>query len=186
MFKLNQDQKRLPLGGHHFTEKGHTIKADTFKQVVEKLEQYRLNNNMAVGQPDQDVLFYYALNFPWMVKEDGKPDPIEPEDYKAWRSWIQKTWNKPPKKIITRKEASTRWEVCKLCPHNRTIGWPDSVEASQFARKAFLIRRGIEIPEDLGYCDLHKADLGVFTLTETPSSHSEKPKDIANEPSCWV
>jgi hypothetical protein len=186
MFKINPNQKRLPLGGHHFYEKGFMIRGETHIEVADKLKDYRLNNNMPIGMPEQDVLFYYALNFPWMVIEDGKPDPVEPEDYKSWRDWIQKTWNRPPKKVITKKEAATRWETCLDCPHNKSMDWPETEESSQFSRKAFLIRRGAEIPENLGYCDLHKVDLGVFTLSETPIVHSEKPKDIANEPRCWV
>lgn len=186
MYKLNQDQKRLPFGGHHFYDKGFMIKGETVKEVVGKITDYRLNNNRPIGNPEQEVLEYYALNFPWMVKKDNEEVPKENESYALWRKWVQKTWTNPPKKLITTKEASFRWDVCKKCPHNKPINWPESDESTQITRKAFLLRQGMEIPEELGFCSLHNVDIGVLTFIETPKDYSEQKKDTPGYPSCWV
>lgn len=163
------------------------IKGDTFNEVRDKLSDYRLNNNRPIGNPGQDILKYYAVNFPWMVKEDDIEIPEEPENYSKWRSWIQKTWVRPPKKMLTIKEASIRSDICKSCPHNKPIQTGNKPsEFEQLTKKSFLLRRGVKISSDLGYCDLHHFDLGVALFIETPKDHSEKKKDTPGHPSCWV
>ncbi len=187
MYKLRKDQMRLPYGGHHYHEHGLTLKGDSFDEVKQKLSDYRLNNNRPIGDPEQDILRYYWVNFPWMVREDDVEAPQEPEEFAGWRRWIQKTWVKPPNKTLTTKEASFRWDVCKGCPHNKPIEEGlKSAEFEQLTRKAFMLRRGAKIPTELGYCCLHRFDLGVATFIETPKDHSELPSDTPNYPSCWV
>jgi hypothetical protein len=187
MLKINKDQMRLPLGGHHYYEDGLSLKGDTFEEVREKLSDFRLNNNRPVGNPGQDILIYYAVNFPYMVREDETEIPQETKVFTRWRAWVQKTWTHPPKKTLTTKEASFRWDVCKTCPHNLPIisGLKHS-EFEQITRKAFMLRRGAKIPQELGYCSLHHFDLGVATFIETPKDHSERRKDTPDYPSCWV
>lgn len=187
MLKLNKDQKRLPLGGHHFYENGLMIRGETLSEVDKKLGEFRLNNNRPMGRPDQDILTYYAVNFPWMVKEDTSEVDPEPVEFIGWRDWVQKTWIRPPKKTLTTKEATYRWDVCKVCPHNVPIKpGHRTAEFDQLKRKTFMLRRGAKIPSELGYCSLHRFDLGVATFIETPKDHSEIQKDTPNYPSCWV
>lgn len=187
MLKINKDQMRLPFGGHHFYEDGLMMKGDTFDEVKEKLTDFRLNNNRPLGNPGQDILLYYAVNFPWVVKEDENEIPEESQSFLDWRAWIQKTWNRPPKKTIVTKEAEMRWVICMACPHNvPTSNGNRKIEVDQLKRKAFILRRGVKIPSDLGFCSLHRFDLGVATFIETPKDHSEQQKDTPNYPSCWV
>lgn len=187
MLKINKDQMRLPFGGHHYVENGHMLKGETFDEVKTKLTDYRLNNNNPVGNPGQDILAYYAVNFPWMVREDPTEMPEESENFIDWRAWVQKTWVKPPKKMLTSKEASFRWEVCKGCKFNQPIEQGHKpAEFEQITRKALLLRRGVKIPQELGYCCLHRFDLSVATFIETPRDHSEKSTSSPNHPSCWV
>ncbi len=187
MLKINKDQMRLPFGGHHYVEDGRTLKGDTFDEVKAQLSDYRLYNNRPIGNPGQDILKYYQVNFPWMVREDDLEVPEESEQFIDWRAWVQKTWKTPPKKLLTSKEASFRWDVCKTCPFNKPIesGYRQS-EFDQITRKTFMLRRGAKIPKELGYCSLHRFDLSVATFIETPRDHSEKSLNDPNYPSCWV
>src|SRR5258705_12465900 len=111
MLKLNLNSQRLPIGGHHFREKGYMMKGENLAEVVKKVEAFRLDNHHPIGNPEQDVLFYYAVHFPWIVIYDEEPDPEFDSDYKDWRDWLHKTWMLPPKKMVTVKEASLRWDV---------------------------------------------------------------------------
>lgn len=187
MLKINKDQMRLPHGGHHYLEDDFMMKGDTFDEVKSKLAEFRLNNNRPVGNPGQDILAYYAVNFPYMVREDDTEIPEETNEFMSWRAWVQKTWVHPPKKTLTMKEASFRWDVCKTCPCNLPIesGQRPS-EFEQITRKAFMLRKGAKIPSELGYCSLHHFDLGVATFIETPRDHSEQREDTPNYPRCWV
>jgi hypothetical protein len=188
MYKLNSNQKRLPFGGHHFYEKdGHMFKGETFKEVADKLSGYRINNNIPVGDPEQEILRYYWMNFPWMVKDVLETRPVaRNEDYDSWRGWVSRIWKSPPKKLVTRKEASIRWEACKECPFNIQKSWSETDESSELSRRAMLIRKGAEVPEYIGFCSLHGWDLSIATFADAPNSISDKKKDGANPDGCWV
>lgn len=187
-FCLNQHQKRLPIGGHHFHEPGILLKGDTFNDVVDLLTNFRLINGKPIGNPRQEVIDYYAKKFPYMVKYDLDSEDVETDslEYIAWRDWISAMWGKPANKFISRKEASMRWEICKKCPHNVGRPWNSSKEFTEFSRKAMMLRRGEPISEKFVFCDLHKADIGVSSFLESPEKFSRKRKEQEDHPGCWM
>lgn len=185
--RLRIKQQRLPIGGHHFPEKGALIKGETFNEVVDLLTNFRLFNGRPVGRPRQEVIDYYAVKFPWMVEieTEEKPEvPLDP-DYIAWRDWISSVWGKPSGRILSKKESSMRLEVCRDCPHNVGKSWDDSEESIEFNRKALMLRRGNYVDENFVFCDLHKVDLGVSSFLESPMLVSRKAKDEQDYPACW-
>lgn len=187
-YQLNPSQKREPFGGHHFRENGVTLKGDTVQEVVELLTDFRIVNGKPVGNPLQEIIDYYAKDFPWMVEMDisGKEDKPDNPDYVAWRSFISSVWGKNHGKFLTKKEASFRWAICKGCPHNVGTPWPESREATEFSRKSLLLRRGENIPEKYCYCDLHRNDIGVVSFQESASEFSRKETNKSNHSGCWV
>lgn len=187
IYKINPHQKRLPFGGHHFVERGATLKAETFWEVVDLLENYRLINGWPVGDPKQDVIDYYAKHFPWMVEIDfDAPPPVKPsQDYLDWREWITAIWGRPHGKFVSRKEASMRWEICKTCPYNVGRTWPSTKEAIEFDRKALLLRRGERTPENFCFCSLHRADISVGSFLESPGELSRKDENKQDHSGCW-
>ena len=120
-----------------------------------------------------------------MVDEDREADePVENPEFVAWRSWVSRTWTSPPKKLITTKEAQDRWNKCKVCPCNKKFSWDSTDESDQISRKTFMLKRGIDTPEFLGFCCLHNCDLSVFTFIEAADQFSSKK---GKEPEgCWV
>lgn len=186
MFELRENQMRLPFGGHHYPEPGLTIRGESFKEVVDQLGRFRINNGSPMGNPEQDVLVYYAKNFPWMVRESQDNPPVIHDDFVTWRSSIHRMWRAANKKYVTKKEASLRWESCQKCPHNLHKAWPETEESKELERRALLLRRAEKIPEDLGTCGLHEFDLGVASFLDAPSQLSNKQKDIAQPGCCWV
>lgn len=184
---LNKNQKREPYGGHHFVEQGITFKGDTFDEVIEKVADFRKNNNYPAGDPVQDVLIFYVKHWPYMVTDDLEPKEEVPIDtkYLEWRDWIYKVWQNPPKKFLTTKEAQDRWKVCETCPFNQKKDWAKSDESTELKRRQYLLTRGIAYPSFLGFCSLHRADLGVIVFTDQPVSLSSK-KDGGHYEKCWV
>lgn len=187
MLKLNRNQKREPIGGHQFVERSITFKGDTFDEVVEKIRDFRITNCLPVGDPEQEVLIHYVKNWPYMVTDDkGATWGTENLMFMAWRKWISDTWRTPPKKMVTTKEAVPRWEKCRSCPHNKKLDWEETDESSELKRRAFILRKGIDAPTDIGFCALHSADLGVITFIDNARDFSQKPKDKGDYPSCWI
>lgn len=186
MLKLNKDQQRIPLGGHHFSKHGTTFRGETFQEVVSKLSDFRVANSLQLGDPEQDVLQFYATNWPYMVTSDGLSKPIDPQhDYEKWRKWVFDTWRRPPIKFIIPSEAEERWKVCEKCPFLKKKSWPNTKEAAEVARKAFILARGMKTPEFLGFCSLHLADLPALVFVDQPKSFSGM-KDGETFKDCWV
>ena len=188
MFKLNPHQQRLPIGGHHFTENGHTMRGETFAEVEDKLTDYRLNNHIPLGYPGQEILVYYAENWPYMVQYDPKAKPPEMESsYLEYRKWLNKIWKNPPVKSASVREAQDRWDICKTCPHNKLIEDESGKEFDELEKKAFLLRRGQYTPDWLGVCACHmSADLSVASFIEKPADYVEKRKDLTKPGNCWM
>lgn len=188
MIKLNEGQKREPIGGHHFKEKGHMIKGETFDEVVSNLAQYRLDNSIPLGTPKMDVLKYYAAHFPFMVliDENGKPPRDPNKDYVDWREWVWEMWRKPELRFITQKEAAERWIECSQCQHNRTLRNAESREGKEIVKKTFLLRRGENVPKFVGFCACHRLDIGIASFLEAPRQRSGKREDSEQPPQCWV
>ncbi len=186
-FTLNPHQKRLPFGGHHFHEDGMMIKGETVPEVAELLENYRIINGKPLGNPKQEIIDYYGVKFPWMVIKDLNPPEQEEsqDDYIAWRYWVASVWGQPHRKFISRKEATMRLEVCKTCPHNVGKPWGDTRESTEFDRKVLLLRRGEKLDENVGFCALHKADIGVACFLESTSGLSRKDDNKPDHPGCW-
>lgn len=186
MLKLNKDQKRQPIGGHQYHESGVTFKGDTFEQVVANLTAFRRFNCLPTGNPDQDVLLYYLNHWPFMVKEDRNAvQPVFSSEFTEWRDWVVGLWNKPPKKMLAIKEAKERWKICLDCPMNKKKGWIETNESAELTKRAFMLRRGAEVPEQLNFCSCHKADLSVFPFLDSPSLYSAM-KDGKKPEACWV
>lgn len=184
---IRKGQQLRPHGGHHYHAHGIKFEGDNHKDVYEKLTTYRLNNTIPIGDPEQEVLSYYAREFPWMVDEVEALPSIKKNDYYArWRAFVQNTWKHPLTRTITAKEASSRWDVCAKCPYNVKLSVGSSQEGQELLRRTFLLRRGQEVPAKLGFCSLHSFDIGVASLLETPVEVSGKMKDAANAPDCWV
>lgn len=189
MLIIKPDAMRIPIGGHQFPENGMVIRGESFDEVVQKLTDYRLNNHIHLGNPSRDVLVYYANNWPFMVTDDGKPEPdlSEAKPYEEYRRFIDETWKRPPAKLLATKEASFRWEVCEKCPFNKSKDWPQTKETAELARRSFLMKRGVETPKNLGVCSLHfHADLSILTFVETPAHFVDVKTDAAKPEKCWV
>jgi len=175
-----------PIGGHHFIEDGINMKGDTLEAVVRKITDYRINNSRPLGDPKQEVLQYYAINWPYMVEEDEIPSkPRIKNHLDTWMSWIRSQWAFPPQRIVTSKEAEPRWAICLKCPHNITLQ-PETEEHRECMRKSFLLKRGVDTPKKLGFCSLHLFDISVASFLEAPAKVSGIGKDTAQPPSCWV
>lgn len=188
ILKLREHQQLRPIGGHHLIAHSIRFEGDTLDEVVRKVTDYRLNNMKPVGDPKQEVLMYYLRNWPFMVDEDEgalPPDPVK-ENTEAWVNWVRRQWMKPAVKMITAKEAESRWNVCLKCPFNTPIE-ALTEEQSDIKRKAFLLRKGNDVPAKLGFCSLHRIDLTVSCFIENVNPLICPNENRSAIPSyCWI
>jgi hypothetical protein len=186
MLKLKPNSKRAPYGGHHYPEYGMMFKGESFAEVVKKVKEFRISNNISLGNPEQDVLVFYVSHWPWLVEEDHESVEDEiPDQFREWRLWIQSTWRTPPTKLVTPTEAKLRWKVCETCPYNEQFKHEESQESSEITRRAFLLRRGLDAPDYLGFCACFKTDLGSLSYFDSPAKYV-KPTSVEKPGNCWV
>jgi hypothetical protein len=69
MIKL-KDSFKSPPDGHRYAEEGFACVGETFDAVARKLAIYREHNAWPIGNPEQDVLNYYAKHWPSLVEQD--------------------------------------------------------------------------------------------------------------------
>lgn len=187
MLKLNRQQQRLPIGGHHLFTSGRMFKATSFDGLVTAIRDYRIDNNHPIGDPEQEILAFYNRNFPYMVEHDPEAEERHlNEDYVSMREWVFKTWRNAPKRLLGTKEVDLRWAVCAECPFNTEIIPDDEAENIRLVRQLFLLRKGATVPNNLKFCSCHRADLGVFTLIEAAKEFSAKKDGTEQPASCWV
>lgn len=186
MLKLNPYQQRLPVGGHQYYEHGTMFRGETFDEVKDKLTQFRLNNGLPMGDPEQQILTHYAKNWPYMVKGDAERKEIQVSNkFVLWREWVLKTWRGPPKKVVTQKEADIRSDICASCPYNTKRDWEETDESDALKRRVFIMHAARPSPKTNGFCSCHLADLNVLVFLNTPKEHSSK-KDVEQPKFCWV
>lgn len=187
MLKLNPDQQVGPIGGHQFPSHGITFTADDFPRLAKKVYEFRVTNLLPAGDPDQEILRYYLEKWPYMVSIDEKAIKSKSSGYfEQWARWVGRAWRNPPKSIVSTKEAEDRMSACKTCPHNKAFDWKSTPETESLSQRTFLLRRGYEAPKQLGFCDLHKADISVFCFLTTPDAFSEIESQAEPQASCWV
>jgi len=183
---INHKQQTLPPGGHHFPIMGLVLRADTIDELKKKITELRIANGQPVGDPEGDIIKYYAEHYPAMVQNGEREKPALNEKYRRWRDWVRYMWFAPPKKLLTVKEAELRWEKCRDCPFNSAMDWATSPEAEEFDRRLFLLRQGKDVPDDVGFCTCHGADLGLLAFLDAPDKVSARKDPAVPPKDCFV
>lgn len=187
MLKFNTKQHRPPMGGHQFPSHGMIFRGDTIEDVIKKIKDFRLNNNIAAGDPEQEVLRHYAQHWPWTVRRSIEVEAgVESDEYVAWRTWLHETWRKPVSKCVVPKEASERWLKCTNCPMNQKISGQNHHEENELRKRAFVLRKGVDVPSWLGYCSHHRWDTPVASFIEDAKQHSNAKSGTTAPAGCWV
>lgn len=186
--RLNPDQLRQPFGGHQFPNSdGRILRGDKFSDVVKELVDFRSTNGIQMGNPEQEILAYYSIHWPFMIeKVDDNPIHSPTSLFLGWSRWVRRTWRNPPKKFVSTREASERWKVCEKCPFNKEFDWPTTIESSAISQRAYLLRKGIDVPDHLGYCACHGCDIGAMSFIATPDQFAETDKTLEKPAACWV
>jgi hypothetical protein len=182
MLYYNDKQQKPPLGGHQYSQSGNMMKAESFKDLVKDVTEFRIRNSIPVGRPDQDILQFYAEKWPWTVLSDGQPVPKDDENFSRWRSWLHKSWTSGPVKMRSATEAKERWKICIDCGWRKKVV-SETSESKSLEGKSLILRHGQETPS-LGFCSLHGIDLDVasfYAHTEHHRNTKEKGPD-----NCWV
>lgn len=184
--QLKRNSMRQPFGGHHFAEKSITFKAESFDDLVGKVRDFRIANGIKVGSPEEDILIYYAKNWPWLVEEDKCPPKRQTnERYDKWSEFILRIKKSPIRKYANDKDMRIRYETCEKCKFRKKIQARDKDEFNALKQKVFVSCRGLMICDMDQFCDLHQAPIPVLLAADSPREVLPK-KDGNTAPECWI
>lgn len=188
MIVLNRNQQRQPIGGHHYPEHGEMFTGETFHEVVEAVRNSRIRNGRTVGDPERDVLVWYANKFPYMVLDDGEKyePPEEDPIYVEYRKWVHAVWRNPPTKFVTLRESDERLKTCRKCPMAKKVEFGDGDEAAELARRCALLRCGASVNESAGFCSCFLWPNDVTVFFDQAGRFSGRKKDSEVPKNCWV
>jgi hypothetical protein len=184
--KIKENSMRIPFGGHHFKDRAITFKADSFDELVEKIRDFRIANSVKVGNPEEEILIYYAKNWPWLVEEDPEPEePTKNPRYEKWRDFIFGMKKTPIRKYANDKEIRNRYETCEKCKFRKKVIPTDKDEFEALKQKVFVFCRGSMVCGMDQFCDLHQAPIPVLLAPET-TKDLIPPKDGNGSAECWI
>ena len=181
---LNPDSHKNPRGGHHFSDHGVKFEAENFQTLARKVERYRTANNIPAGDPEQEILRYYETLNPALVLRHDEKIEEKPEDMRLWEASVRSLWRNPPAIDKTPQvHAAARQMICGSCPFNVKITeFKKFKEFPELERRAFVLRNGTGLAANVGYCRLHRVDIGILSFTENPKSN---PSAGTKPESCW-
>jgi hypothetical protein len=186
MKHINPSAQRKPIGGHHFTDRGQIIHSDTFPNLVKALADFRLANSWELGEPEKEILAYYATIAPWLVLDDGLPTKHVgiPAHIQPLREWLNEVYKAGNVTLCPKTEAKERWAGCEGCKYASEIDWEYSAETQEMERKAALLKGMRVTPLDDSFCRLHKWATSVATYMHKPK-FTEANMDRSPE-ACFV
>lgn len=149
----------IPPGGFHFIEKhnGVEIRIDSHsvEDTAKALLQFRLNNGIPPGNPQQDVFNFICGQWPHFCHDNTAdymqtPVPVR-EEHMSRRAvnWMVRLWNLGANNEIPASEADRRASICANCPLNVDyIGGACAPCIESLDRLAFVWRRQRTTPDD--------------------------------------
>ncbi|HUD76207.1 MAG TPA: hypothetical protein VMQ76_14125, partial [Terracidiphilus sp.] len=120
---------RVPHGGWNFpVAEGVKLEGQTEEILTKNIYEYRLRNNIPIGDIEQDINAYYCKNWPDnCVKEAhemGGPRAEFPHSepignrVARWASMLLHSMPPGGHKLVMQPEATSRARVCIDCPKN--------------------------------------------------------------------
>jgi hypothetical protein len=189
----------IPPGGYHFitaTPEGGTLKIESHsvESVQELLLKYRLNNNLPVGNPQQEVIDYICGTWPHFCTETTEAFlvpamSITREAHLSRRvsDWTARLWALGSDNAVAQPEADRRAAICSSCPQNKDYrpgACAPCVESLDRLSFIWLRNRSTPFDQSLGGCRACGANLKTAVQASRLPPLSDADKNSL-DPSCW-
>ncbi len=176
----------LPPNGFYFVDSDEVrFTAPTLAKLVTAITEYRAMNNIAAGDPRQEVVDFTCARYPSGCRSNAKPLKAVAEHLPLvsrvtrWLTIIIRGMSKQPGSYVSKLEANRRAAICLQCPHQ--ANWLNQCPgcAAGMRRLSSSVRRGMEADggEKLLGCGVLGEDTrtSVFLDKLAPSARPELP-----------
>lgn len=167
---------------------GVQFRGESWKDLMNKVRDYRARNNIPVGNVEEEVWSQYCARMPQHCQSPSRPVP--PANHHSMTlnqrvlHSLAKIMERRRKAAIPRvedREAQRRAEICKACPFHKPLvrSCEACVRVIDSTRKAVL-ESGPSQHQNLLACAVLGEDLPLTVHIEQPTeSNSDLP------PNCW-
>ncbi len=176
---------------------GVTLRAKGWQELNEAIFEYRLRNNIPIGDVDADISRYYCELYPGFCHaERADTDPTVPRvssepmlnRVSQWASVAAHRMPRGGYDLVTKAEAEGRATICAACP-KQDNNWRGGCGGCSSATLAILqqLKKLKSTPKDgnLGACSIAGWQNGVAAwLPESALAVSDAQK-AALPPACW-
>lgn len=184
----------MPDGWHFQVNPSLRLEADTFPELIKVVEEYRVSNNMPIGEPLDDVVNYICSTYPHQCHQvPGATVSVEVERPAQKKislldriiGWFDRqTRRLDSSAIVLSMEAQQRAAICAKCRFN--VNWKTGCGqcSDNINRLSKLVRQGHSIPAErkLKACSIlgQENRAAVFLQQDRLESSPELPSW------CWV
>jgi len=201
----------MPNGWHmivrdsHGTELPEPIRGSTFRELLDNLVKFRVDNGLAIDTVQEDAIQYICGKYPHMccpsnahVMYSSAAHSREPSQDNESKSklpltakmllWLESTLenasNHNRDSLVSKSEAQRRADICRACPFNKP--WNNSCSSCRDAasRLGTILRDGQDVirGRQLGVCEIHGHDNRTAVWLK-----SAKFKPSTSQPAtCWI
>ena len=190
----------MPKGWHYMQKlsmgREQRIDSHTCEALVQAIVDFRLTNQIPIGDPLVDLEAYVCTNFPHMchsvagalvsVQVSVSPTRSAPQQYVDYVvGWLEgQVRDLSPQALVLESEAQRRGVICERCPMN--VPWKTSCGScnDNVDRLATIIRQGHRLVRDakLKSCKiLHQENRTAVWLNESRLTSSP---DLPGN--CWL
>jgi hypothetical protein len=185
---------RTPPGGWHYEVSPHPrLEAINEEELIKLIFEYRLRNNLPIGDIERDLDNYYCSRWPEACQKEqadwGIPQPevthVEPllNRVTRWVSQLIRTQPRGGYELVSAEEAARRGSICAGCPKNQPWrvgcrGCSNSTASASAALRKMLSSRQ--------HGDLHACEMGGWdnqTAVWMPKESLEEPAGLPER--CW-
>lgn len=188
---------RAPHSTWHYYQPGFVepIQAQGYEDLIKAIENFRLRNEIEMGDPEKDVQNYLRHRYPRLSKPIG-PDKAKksPAMARTSRTLIDEVrlWSKLAKqrawKNIPQKQANKRSAVCINCPSNRPVNEITHCTpcVSALNRTQVILTQGKAPADPIGICTTCMQDnrVAVFMPKEELERSLKWVEETPKE--CWL
>jgi hypothetical protein len=189
VIQINQEIKPTHPDGWHFPEADTVLKANSYKELIVKVTEYRISQRKTWDTVQQEVNTYLVGVSPTTRGPDIGPFQKKELDLsdKVY-NWLSRTYDKmnPAVAYASAPEALRRASTCIQCPYNTPMTSGCGACVSQMQRMARGISKGRSVngEKPLKVCSLLNYDLKVAIHLEDDTLGPRE--EIPHAPNyCW-
>ncbi len=170
----------------------HTVHGETMQEVINKVQSFRQDADLDIGDPNREVNDYLCKLWPHLCRQEDTVEADESAENKTLRqrssNWKFNRYaqSHENKDLVEPEIAEGRAKICATCPKNQSNRDGCTPCVVDNDRVFFMLRQGQSTETKVGGCEVTGQDNETAAFFTKPMlAYAKKYKDEL--PShCWL